>query len=131
MLKQMYIVLFAITIGMISLTHGRSFSGFVNDDENQVSDPYGSMFTSSQRRFQKEVLRAHNKYRARHCAQPLRLDDNLSRSAQNYAERLASTNGMSQSDTSGAGQNIFMKSTYGFSSAVDGKLFLFNHIIVI
>ncbi|CAF3322744.1 unnamed protein product [Rotaria socialis] len=60
-------------------------------------------FTDAQRQFQKQALDAHNVYRARHCAQPLVLDDALSRSAQNYAQKLASTNSFQHSGTQGVG----------------------------
>ncbi|CAF3278568.1 unnamed protein product, partial [Rotaria sp. Silwood2] len=35
------------------------------------------------------MLYAHNYYRSYYCAQVLQLDDTLSRSAQNFAEKLA------------------------------------------
>ncbi|CAF1443647.1 unnamed protein product [Rotaria sordida] len=65
-------------------------------------------FTSAQRQFQNEMLAAHNSYRARHCAQPLQLDDILSRSAQDYAQKLASANQFSHSGTPGVGENLYM-----------------------
>ncbi|CAF4252637.1 unnamed protein product, partial [Rotaria sordida] len=64
-------------------------------------------FTSAQRQFQSEMLAAHNSYRARHCAQPLQLDDTLSHSAQDYAQKLASTNQFSHSGTPGVGENLY------------------------
>ncbi|CAF1240514.1 unnamed protein product [Rotaria sordida] len=64
-------------------------------------------FTSAQRQFQNETLAAHNSYRARHCAQPLQLDDTLCRSAQDYAQKLASTNQFSHSGTKGLGENLY------------------------
>ncbi|CAF3603476.1 unnamed protein product [Rotaria socialis] len=67
-------------------------------------------FTDAQRQFQKQALDAHNVYRARHCAQPLVLDDALSRSAQNYAQKLASTNSFQHSGTQGVGENLYMSS---------------------
>ncbi|CAF1331001.1 unnamed protein product [Rotaria sordida] len=53
------------------------------------------------------MLAAHNSYRARHCAQPLQLDDTLCRSAQDYAQKLASTNQFSHSGTKGVGENLY------------------------
>ncbi|CAF4590501.1 unnamed protein product [Rotaria sp. Silwood1] len=66
-------------------------------------------FTSDQIEFQNAVLAAHNSYRARHCAQPLQLDDVLSRSAQNFSEKLASTNKFYRSGTPGVGENLYME----------------------
>lgn len=99
----MYIVLLVIVIIEISFID--STSPIIPDevDENHISDQDESIFTRSQRWFQQEMLLAHNRYRARHCASLLQLDDDLSRSAQFYAQQLANTNGMSQSDTKGAG----------------------------
>ncbi|CAF0984533.1 unnamed protein product [Rotaria sp. Silwood1] len=65
-------------------------------------------FTSNQRQFQREVLSAHNFYRARHCAKPLQLNDVLSRSAQNFAQKLANTNQFHHSGTPGVGENLYM-----------------------
>jgi uncharacterized protein YkwD len=145
MSKQVYIICLAIILS-ISFVHSISFINNQNDDENQLSNQdetqlsnqdetklsnqdetklsnqdETSSFTRSQRRLQHEMLQAHNTYRARHCAPPLRLDDQLSRSAQFYAEQLAHTNGMSQGDTRGAGQNIFTKSSTDYLGSIDGK----------
>ena len=71
-----------------------------------------SSFTTAQRRFQYQMLKAHNIYRSRHCAPRLILDDDLSHSAQMYAEKLAETNHFQHSDAEDYGENIFMiKST--------------------
>jgi uncharacterized protein YkwD len=129
MSKQVYIICLAIILS-ISFVHSISFINDEKDDENQLSNQdetqlsnqdETSSFTRSQRRLQHEMLQAHNTYRARHCASPLRLDDQLSRSAQLYAEQLAHTNGMSQGDTQGAGQNIFTKSSTSYLGSIDGK----------
>jgi len=82
----------------------------VRPNSNQLSGDGGSSFTSSQIRFQQEMLRAHNHYRARHCSPPLKLDDNLSHLAQNYAEQLASMSTI-QSDSNGIGQNTYTKTS--------------------
>ncbi|CAF1392433.1 unnamed protein product [Rotaria sp. Silwood1] len=57
------------------------------------------------------MLDAHNKYRASHCANPLQLDDTLSRSAQNYAHTLAYTNSFQHSGIRGVGENLYMGAT--------------------
>ncbi|CAF1304086.1 unnamed protein product [Rotaria sordida] len=77
-------------------------------------------FTSAQRQFQNEMLAAHNSYRARHCAQPLQLDDTLSRPAQDYAQKLASTNQFSHSGTKGVGENLYMAWSSA-TSKINGK----------
>lgn len=74
---------------------------FGKGDQKEDLDDYGEIlsrqmknFTSAQRKFQRAMLNVHNNYRSRHCARPFQLDDNLSRSAQNYAQRLAKINTM-------------------------------------
>ena len=53
------------------------------------------------------MLRAHNLYRSRHCAPPLTLDDNLSRSAQKYAEQLSKTDRFEHSNGEDYGENLY------------------------
>ncbi|CAF0948842.1 unnamed protein product [Rotaria sp. Silwood1] len=67
-------------------------------------------FTTAQTRFQAETLQRHNELRARHCAPPLQLDNNLSTIAQNYAEYLASRN-LFQHSNNGYGENLYMMSS--------------------
>jgi uncharacterized protein YkwD len=64
-------------------------------------------FTTAQHEFQNQMLKEHNTYRSRHCVPPLRLDDDISRSAQKYAEYLANTNKFEYSDAPDVGENIF------------------------
>jgi uncharacterized protein YkwD len=78
-------------------------------------------FTVAQRDFQRQVLSAHNTYRSRHCARPLRLDDRLSRSAQNYAQRLATINTMVHSGIKGLGENLYMIMSSSKITRVDGR----------
>lgn len=105
-------IFFALIIS-VSLTNSRSI--IANDDDDE------DIFSNSQRRFQQEILRAHNIYRARHCASPLKLDDELSRSAQIYAEQLANRNGRGDGNTGGAGQNLYSQSSTAFLGSIDGK----------
>jgi uncharacterized protein YkwD len=74
---------------------------------NELSSRQAKNFTAVQRKFQREMLNAHNSYRSRHCARSLRLDDKLSRSAQNYAQRLANMNTMVHSGIKGLGENLY------------------------
>lgn len=64
-------------------------------------------FTNEQVQFQRELLQSHNNYRKRHCVPALQLDDELSRSAQAYAEKLARTNTFQHSGASGVGENLW------------------------
>jgi len=54
-----------------------------------VSSRQAKTFITFQRKFQREMLNVHNSYRSRYCTRSFRLDDNLSRSAQNYTQQLA------------------------------------------
>jgi uncharacterized protein YkwD len=130
MFKQIYIVLLGIVL-LISFTHSAPCT---NNDTNQVPNQDENIFTSTQpqlhdeniftsfqREFQQEVLEAHNTYRARHCVSPLQLNDDLSRSAQNYAQYLASINRMVQNNMDDVGQSLYMKSSSIYLYYIDGK----------
>ena len=80
-----------------------------------------SGFTTAQRQYQQSALQAHNRYRARHCAPPLQLDDDISRSAHNYAEYLADIDQMVHSRTSGLGENLYMQWSSAGISTIDGE----------
>ena len=80
-----------------------------------------SSFTTAQIQYQKYTLEAHNRYRARHCVSPLKLDDTISRSAQNYAQYLASINQMVHSGTKGYGENLFMKWSSVAITSISGE----------
>lgn len=79
-------------------------------------------FTRYQKQFQREVLRAHNRYRSRHCVEPLELDDELSQRAQMLAERNAQSYSFSQNNNEGYGQNSYYKSNSLILDIVDGKI---------
>jgi uncharacterized protein YkwD len=64
---------------------------------------------SSLHHFQKEVLKAHNGYRKLHCASALRLDRNLNKKAQKYAQHLADIDQRVHSHTKGVGENLYMR----------------------
>ena len=67
-------------------------------------------FTSTQIKFQDEMLQRHNELRSSHCAPTLELDPNLSQIAQSYAEYLATTNRFEHSGN-GYGENLYMMSS--------------------
>jgi len=52
-------------------------------------------------------LQAHNKYRARHSAQRLTLDNSINQLAQTYAQYLANTQQFKHSDVRGYGENLY------------------------
>jgi uncharacterized protein YkwD len=78
-------------------------------------------FNDEQRQFQHEMLQAHNEYRSRHCASPLQLDDDLSSSAQQYAEHLVDIDTLQHSGTSGIGENLWMMSSSDKITKINGE----------
>ncbi|XP_022099173.1 uncharacterized protein LOC110983864 [Acanthaster planci] len=58
--------------------------------------------------FQKEALSAHNKFREKHGVQALKLSDDLSAHAQQWANHLASLNSLKHSNNKNFGENIAM-----------------------
>lgn len=81
----------------------------------------GTSFTTKQLTFQKEMLAAHNGYRKKHCTPALILDDSISRSAQDFADKLIATNQFAHSNTKGLGENLWITWTSGKLSTVNGK----------
>ena len=107
-----------VFFGVASLTG--PVHGSWNDDTLSAEDYYvnrlflrrgNSDFTADQLDVQNQVLKSHNDYRAKHCAQALALDDKLSLSAQKYAESLARENKFDHSEGADYGENLFMKSS--------------------
>ncbi|XP_020607070.1 Golgi-associated plant pathogenesis-related protein 1-like [Orbicella faveolata] len=77
--------------------------------------------SSSKAGFSKQALDAHNKYRAKHHAPPLKWSDEIAKDAQAWAEKLARARSLqhaSQSERKGTGENIAMFSGK-FESAGD------------
>jgi len=81
----------------------------------------GTAFTTAQIQFQKEMLAAHNAYRKSHCVPALVLDDQLSRQAQDYADKLIATDTFAHSHTSGVGENLWAISTTGKLGTITGE----------
>lgn len=71
--------------------------------------------------FRQEMLDTHNQYRARHCAQPLTLDDQLNDEAQQYAEYLLSINRLEHDQSSKDGENLYGGSTYPIPMSVENR----------
>nr|ACD54619.1 cysteine-rich secretory protein-2-like protein [Adineta vaga] len=78
-------------------------------------------FTTDQTKYQQQMLKSHNTYRARHCAPSLQLDNALSRSAQDYANKLARMNQMVHSRTPNVGENLWMMSSSAKLNNIDGS----------
>lgn len=92
-------------------------------DTKQPLGGGGSRTTSSSSKagFSKQALDAHNKYRAKHRAPPLKWSDEIAKDAQAWAEKLARARSLqhaSQSERKGTGENIAMFSGK-FESAGD------------
>ncbi|XP_016956504.1 Golgi-associated plant pathogenesis-related protein 1 isoform X1 [Drosophila biarmipes] len=64
----------------------------------------------SAQQFEQEVLNAHNSYRAKHGASPLKLSPKLNQLASEWAKYLLSRNCMEHRPNSGFGENIYMAS---------------------
>jgi len=90
-------------------------------DLNHLLNRFSGSFSNSQRTFHQQMLDAHNKYRKRHCVGPLQLDDNLSRSAQNYAERLVSIGYLVHSHINGVGENLYWSWSSSGISNINGE----------
>jgi len=90
----------------------------------RVSQPLqrrdGGDFTPEQRQYQQQMLDSTNKYRARHCVPPLVPDDDLNRSAQNYAQTLADADKFEHSHTPGLGENLWMSMSSAPIDTVSG-----------
>ncbi|XP_063699506.1 venom allergen 5-like [Culicoides brevitarsis] len=70
--------------------------------------------------FQREALKAHNEYRASHGVPPLKLDKDLCKFSQEWAENLSSRGVMQHRPNNKYGENIYCK--YGTGNVtVDGK----------
>ena len=80
-------------------------------------------FSLTERKFQREMLDAHNKYRQQHRAPNLQLDDQLNRSAQKHAERLAKLNKLAHSNVKGIGENLHSKRSSKPIDRIDGKTY--------
>ncbi len=63
--------------------------------------------------FQQAILTRHNYYRAKHGAPALTLDNQLNSGAQQWANRLASTQKFEHSGTKGQGENLYVYGTSG------------------
>ena len=93
----------------------------ISADLDEISSRQTKDFTNAQRTFQNEMLTAHNNYRSRHCARALHLDENLSRSAQNYAQKLARDNNMVHSGMKGIGENLYMMTSSTKMTTIPGS----------
>ncbi|XP_071948293.1 uncharacterized protein [Antedon mediterranea] len=63
---------------------------------------------SDVKKFQKEMLAAHNKHREKHGVPPLKLSDEVCKDAQRHAEKLAKTGHLEHSNNHEYGENVGM-----------------------
>jgi hypothetical protein len=131
--KQIYIILLRMIL-LISFAHGTSIESNAKDElhlsneqltkdhngskqkvpvavdeisSNRLSKRTRKISKNPQQVFAQQMLQAHNTYRQHHCASPLKLDDKLGRSAQNYAKKLARIDKMVHSHKHGVGENLY------------------------
>lgn len=68
--------------------------------------------------FARTSLEAHNKFRSAHNVPPLSWSNELARSAQIWATKLAKEGGLKHDQLEGIGENVFMASQ-GFDAAAE------------
>ncbi len=86
-----------------------------NQDVINELNKQDSEFDECQKLFQRDILVAHNKYRVIHHVNPLKSNPMVQQTAQNYANKMASTDIFKHSGTKGMGENL----AYMWSSNVD------------
>lgn len=124
MQRYIFIVYFIICLACTFLN-----GNIHNDDLNSYKffqQRASSDFTKAQRKFQNQVLDAHNEYRARHCTGPVKLDDDISYSAQQYAEYLARNNILKHDYETDYGENLFKVASTAELDDFDGELLLYD-----
>jgi len=88
---------------------GKNESGSSSSSEDEASskpESDNSEFT----KFELETLHAHNEYRKKHGAPPMKLSRKVCQFSQNWANNLASSGRMQHSSGSGYGENLYMTS---------------------
>ena len=100
--------------------HGR-FQQYEFDSSELFQHRRASDFTADQRQMQDQALKAHNLFRTRHCVPSLVLDEDLNRSAQQYAEQLAQSNRFEHSDAAEYGENLFVRTSSADIRTLDGQ----------
>jgi uncharacterized protein YkwD len=120
MYKQISLAVFAVIL-FIGTTQGARIP-YQNDDElYQLLNRNRRDFDDEQQQFQQQMLEAHNKYRSHHCVSSLQLDDDLSRSAQKYAEHLADIGELVHSGTENTGENLWMMGSSAALGNINGE----------
>jgi uncharacterized protein YkwD len=71
--------------------------------------------------FRQDILKAHNFYRALHCAPPLTLDNSLSEWAQSYANHLVEIGKLEHSDREHIGENLYMSKSSRVYQTANGE----------
>lgn len=83
----------------------QSHKTFFLEAQKSISSTNGS-FLSADESFQQEFLKTHNTYREKHRAPPMTLNNELSASAQKWADYLLSKRTLEHSSTDD-GENIY------------------------
>ncbi|CAF1078102.1 unnamed protein product [Adineta ricciae] len=108
-MQQRFLIIYLLVTLSCVFLHARSnFNRHRPRPESEIEERAVTSFTTEQRQVQHQLLADHNAYRAAHCAPALKLDDKLSRSAQEYAEELARTNTFEHSTLTDLGENLFL-----------------------
>jgi len=68
------------------------------------------LITAGQDQFARDLVAAHNRYRAKHNAPPLRWNSGAATAAQRWANHLAKQKALQHGDHEGMGQNLAMAS---------------------
>jgi uncharacterized protein YkwD len=71
--------------------------------------------------FQTDCLTAHNEYRKRHGVPPLKLDKEICKVAQNWANHLISRNVLQHSNNKDYGENLFSMTSTNPNFSVSGR----------
>ncbi|XP_072016716.1 uncharacterized protein [Amphiura filiformis] len=83
--------------------------GLFKKKDKKADTPAPTVSKSELKKFQKETLEHHNNYRKKHKSPALKMSDELCKSAQDWAEQLASKDQpLKTSGTYGVGENIAM-----------------------
>lgn len=129
MSKSLSIILLA-TLFFITMRSSLSLPFNADDNQHNVDHRTGTekilqrsaraVNITERRIFRKQMLDAHNYYRALHCAPLLVLDTNLTVAAQKYSDYLIRTNKFEHSGTE-EGENLIAFSNTGGITGYDGK----------
>ena len=105
-----------------SQPEGNENGGSSSSDDNEDSSGGGGGKALGS--FAESGLKAHNKYRKVHGAPEMKLDEKMTRSAEEYAKKIARMGRLqhsSSSERSGNGENLFMACSSDKTKKVTGE----------